>query len=370
MCCLYSCKYLLVSSLRIVSSVLTLFLSFFLAVGVNLGVNNFGFFVTLYFWVEGRIDTTSIDFLNLSRPSNLPFLKSDVYFKGTLKLDALCAFKIKKFTFFFQPEMQKLVEYSDSESESDKEKHVAPVSNMSTTKTNKRPFSELCNSANDEALCPPAKKSKIEVPNPSSLPKTVETNKATDEKDTTSNGEDNQSDSENEQSDSENQSDSEKEENEKKNTNDTKTNQNNKIKKLRLTSNSSLRYGHKNSDENTVVDFLQSKIENDKIITEQQFIQSQISKQQKQNTGDTEKEMNRENENDEKKPRTYTKTSNEGVETQKHEEIVKAALSSALKDRKSKLTIKEKEKLKRMKGQSSQHGWKPEIFMQLRQQFD
>uniref|UniRef100_A0A0G4GP23 Uncharacterized protein n=1 Tax=Chromera velia CCMP2878 TaxID=1169474 RepID=A0A0G4GP23_9ALVE len=38
---------------------------------------------------------------------------------------------------------------------------------------------------------------------------------------------------------------------------------------------------------------------------------------------------------------------------------------------KEKLTVKEKEKLKRMKGgQSSQHTWKSETFMQLRQQFD
>ena len=33
-------------------------------------------------------------------------------------------------------------------------------------------------------------------------------------------------------------------------------------------------------------------------------------------------------------------------------------------------TIKEKEKAKRMKGQSSHHTWKPEAFMLLRQQFD
>ena len=33
-------------------------------------------------------------------------------------------------------------------------------------------------------------------------------------------------------------------------------------------------------------------------------------------------------------------------------------------------TIKDKEKQKRMKGQSSHHTWKSETFMLLRQQFD
>mmetsp|Transcript_23951 Transcript_23951/g.68991 ORF Transcript_23951/g.68991 Transcript_23951/m.68991 type:complete len:246 (-) Transcript_23951:811-1548(-) len=33
-------------------------------------------------------------------------------------------------------------------------------------------------------------------------------------------------------------------------------------------------------------------------------------------------------------------------------------------------TVKDRERIKRMKGQSSQHGWKPEEFMRLRQQFD
>ena len=32
--------------------------------------------------------------------------------------------------------------------------------------------------------------------------------------------------------------------------------------------------------------------------------------------------------------------------------------------------VKDKEKAKRMKGQSSQHSWKSETFMLLRQQFD
>ena len=43
------------------------------------------------------------------------------------------------------------------------------------------------------------------------------------------------------------------------------------------------------------------------------------------------------------------------------------AISSAINNRK---TIKEKEKAKRMKGQSSHATWKPEAFMLLRQQFD
>lgn len=34
------------------------------------------------------------------------------------------------------------------------------------------------------------------------------------------------------------------------------------------------------------------------------------------------------------------------------------------------LTVKEREKLKRKKGQSSHATWKPETWMQLRQQFD
>lgn len=37
---------------------------------------------------------------------------------------------------------------------------------------------------------------------------------------------------------------------------------------------------------------------------------------------------------------------------------------------KQKMTVKEKERLKRFKGQSSHKEWKPELWMQLRQQFD
>ncbi|KEP64611.1 UNVERIFIED_CONTAM: hypothetical protein HHA_305600 [Hammondia hammondi] len=48
----------------------------------------------------------------------------------------------------------------------------------------------------------------------------------------------------------------------------------------------------------------------------------------------------------------------------------KETANKAGEKRKANLTVKEREKLKRMKGQSSHATWKPELWMQLRQQFD
>ena len=46
-------------------------------------------------------------------------------------------------------------------------------------------------------------------------------------------------------------------------------------------------------------------------------------------------------------------------------------LSGALnEDKQNRKTVKDKERAKRMKGQSSHHSWKSETFMLLRQQFD
>ncbi|CBZ51342.1 hypothetical protein NCLIV_044070 [Neospora caninum Liverpool] len=55
----------------------------------------------------------------------------------------------------------------------------------------------------------------------------------------------------------------------------------------------------------------------------------------------------------------YRKAAEEEEETEK-----------AGEKRKASLTVKEREKLKRKKGQSSHATWKPELWMQLRQQFD
>lgn len=48
----------------------------------------------------------------------------------------------------------------------------------------------------------------------------------------------------------------------------------------------------------------------------------------------------------------------------------RAARDLDIIDSKKQTTVKEREKVKRMKGQSSQSSWKPESWMKLRQEFD
>ena len=116
-----------------------------------------------------------------------------------------------------------------------------------------------------------------------------------------------------------------------------------------------------NKNKGKSIDFLQSddKNKNDKILKKQNEMYN------KHNSKHLEKQR-------------QEKEKIESMEHRKkammeHQKKIREALKSNDDDdryNKPRKTVKEKEKAKRMKGQSSHHSWKPETFMLLRQQFD